>query len=91
MQINVPVFDIGFKHNVHNNFGNDLLKMEIILNFIIELLFGKSSDFYFEMYSKNLIDDGFSASAEIGRTFSFTVISGSSLNSEIVREKLFLL
>ena len=55
--------------------------------FLGEILFSQSSEFYNELYEKNLIAQELSSGCEITKHFSFNIISSESVNPELVYER----
>ncbi len=87
-----PIFRIGFKDNLPDMSGDELLKKEITTDIILEALLGKSSDLYLELYESGLIDSSFGTEAELEKQYGFSLIGGESSNPEkvyeIIKEKL---
>lgn len=84
LMVSQPLFQIGFKETIPYTTGAELLKREIATDIIIESLFGRSSDFYMELYSEGLIDPGFGGEAELEKRYGFTLIGGESKDPEEV-------
>ncbi|WP_227935868.1 EF-P 5-aminopentanol modification-associated protein YfmH [Alkalihalobacillus deserti] len=79
MPVQTPKCLMGFKEKGALRQGNELLKRELSLNVILDLMFGQSSDNYQALFDEGLIDDSFSFdhSAEAG--FGFTIIGGDTM------------
>jgi predicted Zn-dependent peptidase len=79
MPVQTPKCLMGFKEKGAMRQGNELLKRELSLNIILDLMFGQSSDHYQSLFDEGLIDDSFSFdhSAEAG--FGFTIIGGDTM------------
>ncbi|MED4463097.1 EF-P 5-aminopentanol modification-associated protein YfmH [Metabacillus fastidiosus] len=69
---------VGMKANNPNRSGKDLLKHELSMNLILDILFGKSSDHYNRLYSAGLIDDTFSYDYTEENGFGFAMIGGDT-------------
>ena len=82
MPVQTPKCLIGFKEKNPTRQGEDLLKYELSINIILDLMLGQSSNNYEQLYSSGLIDDSFSFdySAEYG--FGFSIIGGDSKDPE---------
>jgi len=58
--------------------GDEMLKQELATNVLLELLFGKSSDNYEQLYSNGLIDETFSFDYTQEQGFGFAMIGGDT-------------
>lgn len=83
-----PLFRIGFKENGEGQDATSRLNREIANELILEAVFGKSSDFYMELYEDGLIDNSFGAETEIAKTYGFTLLGGESNQPERVYERV---
>lgn len=83
-----PLFRIGFKETGEEQDAESRLRREIANELILEAVFGKSSDFYMELYEDGLIDSSFGAETEIAKTYGFTLLGGESGHPEKVYEKV---
>nr|WP_263327951.1 pitrilysin family protein [Neobacillus sp. Marseille-Q6967] len=79
---------VGIKALHVDQSGNELLKTELTMNVLLDILFGKSSDNYYQLYNKGLIDDSFSYdySQELG--FGFAMVGGDTENPDQLAEEL---
>lgn len=83
-----PVFQIGFKDITPFSGGEELLRRTLSTEIILDVLFGRSSDFYNEHYSSGLIDSSFGAETELEKRYGFTMIGGESNDPQKVYEKV---
>ena len=83
-----PLFRIGFKETSTETDAVSRLRREIANELILEAVFGKSSDFYMELYEEGLIDSSFGAETEIAKTYGFTLLGGESNQPEKVYQKV---
>jgi len=60
MSISRPIVSIGFKEENPYKDNLKIIKQDMITNMTMELIFGKSSDNYHDLYNQNLIDENFS-------------------------------
>lgn len=77
MDIYMPQMCIGYKLGKLSN--NDIIKADIISEFISEMYFSKMSHFFKEQYDNGLISDPLSVDFDGSNTFAHVIISGSSL------------
>ncbi|MBD1379282.1 EF-P 5-aminopentanol modification-associated protein YfmH [Metabacillus arenae] len=69
---------VGIKARNPNRVGKEKLKYELTFNIILDILFGKSSDYYRELYEAGLIDETFSYDYTEENTFGFAMIGGDT-------------
>lgn len=60
MSISRPIISLGYKENRCFQNKRRIIKQDLLTNMILEMIFGKSSDHYHDLYYKNLIDENFS-------------------------------
>ena len=53
--------------------GRDLMKYQITVNLLLQLLFGNTSQNYLALYDEGLLDDSFSYDFNLDRSFHFAV------------------
>lgn len=78
MPVQTPKCLVGYKEKNPTRQGRELLKYELSINVILDLMLGQSSNQYEKLYNEGLIDDSFSFdySAEYG--FGFSIIGGDT-------------
>lgn len=72
----------GIKALHVNQTGNELLKNELTMNILLDLLFGKSSDHYNRLYNEGLIDDSFSYDYTQEQGFGFAMVGGDTEDAD---------
>ena len=90
LQMNVQTSKclVGIKANQVEQSGSDMLRNELSLNIILDILFGKSSDHYQKLYSEGLIDDSFSYDYSQEKGFGFAMIGGDTPHPDKLAETL---
>jgi predicted Zn-dependent peptidase len=78
MDIYMPQMCIGYKLKKLSD--NNIIKANIISEFVSEMYFSKMSNFFKEHYDKGLISEPLSVDFEGSNTFAHIIISGSSLH-----------
>lgn len=78
LSVSMPLFAVGIKDIDQPASGIALAKKQAEYEIILELLFGKASDFYTRLYEKGLINSAFSSGYEAHTNFGFGEISGYS-------------
>ncbi|MGR3741506.1 EF-P 5-aminopentanol modification-associated protein YfmH [Companilactobacillus sp. DQM5] len=70
------------------NYQNNPIKTQYMLNMIFEILIGESSNLYEELLNKRLINDNFGYSVIVERGYCFVLINGDSDKPELLRREL---
>ena len=83
--ITQPIFVIGLKDEREKE---DIVKKHIIIDILLNIIVGKSSDLYHELYKKGLVKDYISSNYEFGRNFAHILISGQSKDPNMVLQLL---
>ena len=88
LDVAVPMFQVSFKDNETNLRGKALLKKEILTDMLLELMFGKSSEIYRELYNAGLINNSFAADYSGHRDYAFAAVGADSKKPYEAYEKL---
>ncbi|MBD3109375.1 insulinase family protein [Bacillus sp. AGMB 02131] len=78
MNVSTPKVLVGIKPENKSLSGAELLKNELTVNLLLDILFGRSSDMYEHLYSTGLIDGTFSYDYTREENFGFAMIGGDS-------------
>ncbi len=78
LPVSMPIFNIGFKDNSSPTTGNKFIKNNLIGKIVLDTLFGRSSKFYDNLYSKGLINDSFDIEYALEKHYAHSIISGES-------------
>lgn len=68
--------------------GEEMLKHELTINLVLDILFGKSSKMYDDLYSAGLIDSTFSYDYTKEKDFGFAMIGGDTDSPDELAEKI---
>ncbi|MEH7882701.1 pitrilysin family protein [Bacillus sp. JJ1609] len=79
---------VGIKAANPTQSGKDMLKYELSTNVLLDILFGKSSENYTELYGSGLIDDTFSFDYSQEYGFGFAMVGGDTNEPDLLAEKL---
>ncbi|QVY63355.1 EF-P 5-aminopentanol modification-associated protein YfmH [Cytobacillus gottheilii] len=79
---------VGIKSHETAQNGEQMLKHELSLNILLDIIFGKSSENYNELYSKGLIDDTFSFDYTQEQGFGFAMVGGDTPDADRLAETL---
>jgi predicted Zn-dependent peptidase len=88
LEVSRPLFQIGFKENEFPRIGDQSIVYEMAVMIIQDMIFGKSSDFFSDLYEKGLIDNTFQYDHTVERNYSYSSISGESADYELVRDNI---
>lgn len=85
MEVSIPAFMIGYKDKIPEK---DIMKKDIALHILSEIILGKSSKLYKRLYDEKLISTGLGFSYEYGRNYAHCIIQGMTENPEKVIEEI---
>ena len=78
LDVVVPRVILGYKDPVIPKSGQDLVRREMEVGLLLDLLFGPASEFYETHYQAGLIDGSFSASYALEADHGYTVVGGET-------------
>lgn len=79
---------VGIKAANPTESGSSMLKKELSINVMLDILFGKSSENYTELYGSGLIDDTFSFDYSEEYGFGFAMVGGDTNEPDVLASKL---
>ena len=83
MEVSIPLFVIGIKDNFEKE---NIVKKHIAIEIILNMLIGKSSELYKELYEKGILISEPLKEYEIGENYAHVGITGVSKNPDEVLE-----
>ena len=87
MEVSLPLFMIGFKDNIKNKY-NEVVKRHIAIEIILNMIIGKSSNLYNELYKEGYLLSQPDLEYEFGNEYSHVLIGGQSKKPQKVYEKI---
>ena len=87
MEVSLPLFMIGFKDNIKDKY-NEVVKRHIAIEIILNMIIGKSSNLYNELYKEGYLLSQPDLEYEFGNEYSHVLIGGQSKNPQKVYEKI---
>ena len=87
MDVNNPLFVIGFKDTVLKN-KEEMIKRHIAIEILLYMLIGKSSSLYQKLYKEGLIISQPDLDYEFSKEYAHITISGQSNNPEMILNEL---
>jgi predicted Zn-dependent peptidase len=88
MNVQTPKCIVGIKAPSSQLQGQEMLKKELSINIMLDILFGKSSVGYTELYNEGLIDDSFSYDFSQEQGFGFAMVGGDTKDPEKLTEQI---
>lgn len=79
---------VGIKALHVNQSGHEMLKTELSINVMLDIMFGKSSDHYNSLYNDGLIDDTFSYDYTQENGFGFVMLGGDTSEPDRLADSL---
>ncbi|MCR4434574.1 MAG: pitrilysin family protein [Clostridiales bacterium] len=88
LEVSTPLFQMGFKDHMFELKGTDLLKHEVAVKLLLEMIMGKSSGLYNRLYGEGLINSTFEFDYTIEENYAFSMFGGESAHPDRVRERI---
>lgn len=88
LAISTPIFQMGFKDHAFESKGMDSLYREVAVKLLLELIMGRSSALYSELYEEGLINSTFEFDYTIEESYAFSMFGGESPDPLRVRERI---
>lgn len=85
MDISKPIFLIGYKDKLE---PGEMVKKDLAIECICNIIMGKSSDFYQRLYKEGLISTEFSYNYEFAKTYAHILIQNTSSDPKKVADEL---
>ena len=85
LEVSQPLYTIGIKDSVSKQAPdnkNEMVKKHIAIEILLNLLIGRSSNLYKELYNEGIIYGQPSLDYEFGKTYAHVLITGQSTNPE---------
>ena len=85
MEVSMPLFVVGIKDKLEKE---NIVKKHIAIEILLNMLIGKSSDLYKDLYQQELLISEPFLEYEFGEDYAHVAISGASKNPDKILEKL---
>ncbi len=86
LSVSIPLFNIAFKDIDTNLENRDLLKKDIEIKLLLDMVFGRSSRLFRDLYDKGLINDNFEHEYTFDKSYGHSIIGGESKDPDKVYE-----
>ena len=87
MEVSLPLFMIGFKDNIKETY-EDVVKRHIAIDILLNMLIGKSSNLYNNLYKEGYLLAQPDSEYEFGTEYAHVLIAGQSKEPKHVYEKI---
>ncbi|MFW6306964.1 MAG: EF-P 5-aminopentanol modification-associated protein YfmH [Bacillota bacterium] len=88
MDVSEPLFRLGIKEQAIPENDRELVKQELTTDMLLDLLIGKSTKLYQDLYDQGLIDDNFSSYSVLEKNYGYALLGGKSKDPEKLYELL---
>lgn len=88
MDVQTPKVYVGFKAKNVDLQGAEMLKHELAVQIALESMYGRSSDFYTELYESGLIDETYSFDFSLEKGYGFALVGSDTKEPELLAEKI---
>jgi predicted Zn-dependent peptidase len=88
MEVALPKLLLGFKEVGAPDHGEEFVLDELASELALEILFGKSSDTFRELYEAQLVLDDFGASYSLGAGVGYGVVGGDTPRPDDLRDEV---
>ena len=88
MEVSIPLFTIGIKDDISSLTSKDMVRRQISVQILLNLLIGKSSKLYNKLYEENLLQSEPGMDYEFSKNYGFVLLQGQSNNPQKVKEML---
>ncbi len=87
LAVSMPIFQMGYRDNYKANDGIELLKREVAVKLLLDMLIGRSSVLYEDLYGEGLLNASFEFDFTIEKGYAFSVLGGESPDPVKVRDR----
>jgi predicted Zn-dependent peptidase len=82
LPVSLPKYLFGFKEAPPHIKGMELLRQELTMKLMLDILFSPSSNLYQALYDENLISDNFGHEYSCDNDYAFSIIGGDTIDPE---------
>lgn len=88
LSVSIPLFNVAFKDTDIGYGGEQLLRKELITKILLEMIFGRSSELFKELYEDGLINDNFEGEYTGESGYGHSMIGGESKDPDQVYQRM---
>ncbi len=87
--VSEPIIFIGFKDNgVTKLDSSSLMRRELLMELVLDILFGSSEKLYNDLYRENLIDENFGAEFAADNNYAYAMIGGETRDPDQLYQRV---
>lgn len=87
LAVSTPMFQMGFRDDRLDTYGRDCLMHEVAVKLLLDVILGRSSDFYDRLYNEGLLNSSFEFDYTIEENYAFSMFGGESPDPLKVRDR----
>lgn len=87
LAVSMPMFQMGFKDNRLDTKGVECLRHEVAVKLLLDVIMGRSSGFYNQLYNEGLLNSSFEFDFSIEENYAFSMFGGESSDPLRVRDR----
>ncbi|MDW0115671.1 pitrilysin family protein [Sporosarcina thermotolerans] len=80
MDVQRPKFNFGMKCNRTDLKGDEMIRQDLAVHLVLDILFGRTSEFYTKAYNDNLIDETYNYDFTLEKGFGFAMVESDTEN-----------
>lgn len=88
LSVSMPMFQMGYRDNRLDTRGIESMKHEVAVKLLLDLLVGRSSELYTQLYSEGLVNSSFEFDYTIEENYAHSVLGGESPDPVKVRDRI---
>ncbi|MTI61128.1 MAG: insulinase family protein [Firmicutes bacterium] len=88
MDVSEPLFNLGFKETKIPDNSYELVKQELAVNILIDLLIGKGTKLYQSLYNEGLIDNHFHQYYVLEKGYGYALMGGKSKDPDKLYQRI---
>ncbi|MFK2825055.1 pitrilysin family protein [Bacillus sp. B190/17] len=89
MNVQMPKCQVGVKAIDTDLQGEELQKRELTMNVLLDMLFGKSSPLYYQLYREGLIDETFYYDFTQEKSYGFAMVGSDTRKPDELEKRIF--
>ncbi len=87
--VSEPIFLLGFKDMVVGELqGADIMRRELLMELLLDIIFGSSETLYNALYKEDLINESFSSDYTAEVNYGYTMIGGETKDPEQLYQRI---
>ncbi len=87
LAVSTPIFQMGYRDNNLDGDGIDMLMHEVAVKLLLDMLIGRSTLLYDQLYTEGLLNSTFDTDFTIERGYAFSMLGGESRDPMKVQER----